>query len=425
MDRMPLVDQFPYQFTRPRVVPHWTFLGRLGNRLWLLPRAGKVAALDIQGVEHLRPLLDRDDGILIAPNHSDNADAAVLFEASRRIGRPFTYLAAFQIFRGPARFLLPRVGAFPVDREGADIRAFKAGVEILSGGRNPLVVFPEGEIYHVSDRLTPLREGAVAFATTAAKRLARSGKTVWIVPAGLKYRFLEGHDPTPALVALMGRLEARFTWLPRPDRSLVERIYRYAEGLLALKELEILGECKSGPLKGRIAALRDAILDRIEGHRACRRRDDPVPVRIKELRRACLEALREPGIAADRVADLQRDLNDLFVAVQLFSYPGDYVREQPTLERIAETLVKFEQDTLGARIAPPRGPRRATLRLGEPIDVGGRLADHARPRDAIGAITAELEGRIQSLLDEIGPGRTIADRPEVNRPREGGPPGGP
>ena len=56
-----------------------------------------------------------------------------------------------------ARHLLPRIGAFPIDREGADLRAFKAGVEILARGRQPLVIFPEGEVYHVYDRLTPLR----------------------------------------------------------------------------------------------------------------------------------------------------------------------------------------------------------------------------------------------------------------------------
>jgi len=319
-----------------------------------------------------------------------------------------------------ARHLLPRIGAFPIDREGADLRAFKAGVEILARGRQPLVIFPEGEVYHVCDRLTPLREGAVAFATSAARRRADSGRTVWIVPTAIKYRFLDGHDPTPALREVMDRLEARFTWWPRSDRPLVERIYGYAEGLLSLKELEILGESKAGPLKGRIVGLRDAILDRIEDRRVGKRRADSVPVRVKELRKVCLEALRRPGVTPEEARATRSDLNDLFVALQLFSYPGDYVREDPTLERIAETLLKFEQDTMGAEAAVPRGPRRAIVRFGEPIDVAARLAELGKPRVVVGRITEELASRIQGLLDAIGPGRPIADIPPAQAPREAG-----
>jgi len=375
----------------------------------LLRGVHQVRTIEVQGVVHLGPLLERGDGILIAPNHPDSADPAVMFEVSHRVGRRFQYLAAYQLFRGLARHLLPRIGAFPVDREGADLRAFKAGVGILADGRHPLVIFPEGEVYHVCDRLTPLREGAVAFASTAAKRLADKGRTVWIVPTALKYRFLEGHDPMPALLQVMDRLEARFTWWPRSDRPLVERIYGYAEGLLGLKELELLGAPRSGPLKERIAGLRDSILDRIEDQRAGKRRIDTVPVRVKELRKSCLEALARPEIGPGEAQAIRRDLNDLFVALQLFSYPGDYVREDPTLERIAETLLKFEQDTMGAEFAGPRGPRRAIVRFGEPIDVVRRLADLGKPRVALGRITEELASRMQGLLDAIGPGRSVAE----------------
>jgi hypothetical protein len=56
----------------------------------------------------------------------------------------------------------------------------------------------------------------------------------------------------------------------------------------------------------------------------------------------------------------------------------------------------------------PRGPRRAVVKVGEPIDVrkylqpGGR-----RARDATAALTDELEVRIQALMDDLGPGRPL------------------
>jgi len=41
-------------------------------------------------------------------------------------------------------------------------------------------------------------------------------------------------------------------------------------------------------------------------------------------------------------------MDDLFFVIQLYSYPGDYVAERPVIERIAETLDKFEEDVLQA-----------------------------------------------------------------------------
>jgi 1-acyl-sn-glycerol-3-phosphate acyltransferase len=398
----------------------WWRLSRPYNWRQILLREQKVVSLEIQGLEPLRSRLGTGDGVLITPNHPDSADPATMFEVSHRLGQPFTFLAGFQLFFGFRKFLLPRIGVFPIDREGTDLRAFKAGVEILTKADFPLVIYPEGEVYHTADHLTPIREGAVAFASMACKKLADRGKTVWIIPTAGKYRFVDECNPLPHLIAAMDRLEARFTWWPRTDLPIVERIYRYAEGLLVLKELEILGATRTGPIKERIADLRDTILDRIEENRAGKRQSDPIPVRIKEARKLCLEKLASPETTPDDRLAIRRDLNDIFVALQLFSYPGDYVQQDPSLERIAETLFKFEQDTLGNDAAVPHGQRRAIVRFGEPIDVGQRLAALGKPRVANAAITAELEARIQTLLDEIGPGRRIeatAAKPDFIRPK--------
>ena len=277
------------------------------------------------------------------------------------------------------------------------------------------MIFPEGEVYHVCDRLTPIREGAAAVATSAAKRGADRGKRTWIVPAAIKYRFVDGTDPVPALVRAMDRLEDRFTWWPRREYSLVERIYGFGEGVLGLKEIEYLGAARSGPIKERIADLRDAILDRLDDRHFGKRRDDTVPVRVKEIRHACLQALADPATSPESANDLRRDLNDAFVAIQLYSYPGAYLRDGPTVERVAETLMKFEQDVIGTEPVPV-APRRAIVAFGAPIDVNARLAGFAKPRMAASALTTELEAAIQSLLDSIGPGRPIDPSPRDDVP---------
>ena len=140
-------------------------------------------------------MIGKGDVVLIAPNHPALADPGVIFELSRRVKSPFCYMAAYQIFSGGAglwKFILPRLGVFPVDREGSDRASFSAGLDTLGKGRNPLVIFPEGEIYHLADRLTPLREEATALAIRKGKKQASEGKTCWLGPTGLKYRFTAG-----------------------------------------------------------------------------------------------------------------------------------------------------------------------------------------------------------------------------------------
>jgi len=392
--------------------PFWVRVTR-PYRSHLLRTEHKVVAFDVAGTEHLTQILARSDGVMVASNHSDRADGLVLLDLADRVSRPFCAMAAYQIFAGNAglrRWLFPRMGIFPVDREGADLSAFKAGVEVLTSGKHPLLILPEGEVYHLADRLTPLREGAAALAATAARKRADSGTTVWIIPVAVKYRFLDDFDALPALSALMDDLESRFTWWHHPERSLGERIYRYAEAMLTLKELEYFESPRTGPLPERIAALGTHIIEAIEDRRIGTRRQGLVTVRVKELRKLCLDTLADPKTSHEQVYLLRRDLNDLFLAVQLYSYPGDYARTAPTVERFAEILMKFEEDVLGVEYGTPRGPRRAVVRIGQPIDVGEHLRAAGKPRLAVPALTSELERRIQALLDEIGPGRPLLER---------------
>ncbi|WP_435017670.1 1-acyl-sn-glycerol-3-phosphate acyltransferase [Tundrisphaera sp. TA3] len=407
MRRLPPDDPAAGEIAPPSFGRAAGWLARAYNRR-ILRREQGIAAVELSGAEHLAAIRARGDGVLIAPNHPDQADPYVAFEVAARCGGGFAYMAAVQLFQGNARSVLPRIGGFPIDRDGTDLKAFKTAVDLLARGR-PVVVFPEGEVYHLSDRITPIREGAAAMAVTAAKRLSAAGKSTYVLPVATKYRFCDEDAQVGSLYARIGTLEA----LARADRvaghGLVDRIYDLAETQVALKEAEHLGSPGSGPIPARIAAVREAILGRIEDRRAGRRRADPAPIRVKELRRCCLDDLARPDLAPEAEQQARRDLDDLHVALQLFSYPGDYVRTLPSIDRIAETIRKFEEDLMGDDAPPPSGPRRAIVHIGDPIDVTRLIAEAGKPRDAIGPITAELESRIQGLLDAIGPGTPFRD----------------
>jgi 1-acyl-sn-glycerol-3-phosphate acyltransferase len=370
-------------------------------RLWrplinqTLRRDQKIIELEISGVEHVQRALKDGAGVLITPNHSFHYDSYVLIEASHRVGRPFHFLSAWQVFAMSKWFeqlVLQWHGCFSINREGADLAAFKTSVEILRASPHPLVIFPEGDIYHNNDRVTPFRDGAAAIAMSAAKKAERP---VVCVPCALKCFYVD--DPSRELENLMSRLEESLYWRPRTDLSLADRIYRFAEGVLALKEYEYLGQPQSGSVPERAAILADKLLSKLEAKHAVPNKGGIVPERVKEVRRAVIKAIEQDGATAESVQKLSADMEDLFFVIQLFSYPGDYVAERPSLERIAETLDKFEEDVLKVDYPAIRGRRRAVLRFGEPLTV-------PKERDAKNSVeswTDLVENKVQGLLDEI------------------------
>lgn len=370
-------------------------------RLWRpminrdLRRGQRIVELDVTGIERVQRALAGGAGVLVTPNHSFHYDSYVLIEASHRVGTPFHFLTAWQVFAMSKRheqLALQCHGCFSINREGSDLAAFKTAVEILRSQPEPLVIFPEGDIYHNNDRVTPFRDGAAAIAMSAAKKAERP---IVCIPAALKCFYLD--DPTEELKQLLGRLEAAIHWRPRPDLPLDQRVYRFSEGLLALKELEYMGQAQSGLLKERTLRLADAVLTGLELRHHVQNKGGILPERVKEVRRTVIKAIEQEGLTVEEKERLTADMDDLFFVIQLFSYPGDYVAERPTIERIAETLDKFEEDVLKADYPGIRGTRRAVVRFGEPIPV-------PKEREAKGSVEAWtdlVESRVQGLLDEI------------------------
>ena len=355
-------------------------------------RVAKIANVQIRGDEHVRTALQSGAGVLITPNHSFHYDSYALGHAAHRIGRPFHFLTAWQVFAMSTpfqRWVMQRHGCYSIDRESADLGAFKRSVEILRSHSCPLAIFPEGDIYHTNERVMPFREGAAAIALSAAKRAERP---IVAIPAAIHCRYID--DPTPGLLELMDRLEIAVHWRPRPDLSLTARIYRFADGLLALKELEYLGQPQTGTVPQRTRSLANQILESKEQRFSIAKKTESIPERVKELRREFIQQLERPDLDAKSHGELKRDMEDLFLVIQLYSYPGDYVAENPSIERIAETLDKFEEDVLKVKYPVSRGVRDATVSFGEPIPVSAERGS----RGAVALLTNQLEQQVQMLL---------------------------
>jgi hypothetical protein len=89
-------------------------------------------------------------------------------------------------------------------------------------------------------------------------------------------------------------------------------------------------------------------------------------------------------------------MQSMFLATQLYSYPGDYLTENPTWERQAETLDKLEEDFLGANYPTTHGRKTVRIRFGEPIVLPEGKQSKSLSTDQL---TLDLQERIQAMLD--------------------------
>ena len=394
----------PPKWWNPKLSP-WLVRVSAGLRFRMMKRLHRVNKVHVHNREVLENAIAAGQGVMITPNHPSHCDPHVIYDAADRVPTPLFLMATWHVFYGKSRILqwmFQKIGTFSVDRDGADMTAFKESIRILQKETAPLVIFPEGEIYHCNDRVTPFLVGPATIASTAARK---SDREIVIVPCAIKYEYVA--DPTERLLELMQELEQSVFWRPRNEKSLIERIYYFSEAVLNLKELEFMGQTNSGPLTERVNALADYVLTVHEQERDLQQTTKSIPERIKGIKTRCVKELCDDKnpVSEKRREELFRQLDDTFFVGQLFSYPGNYVAESPTIERIAETIDKFEEDALMRPTAGIRGERECHVYFGEPIRISGDRKKGKLPAE----ITHEMEQSVQAMLDRHAEKKTGSD----------------
>ena len=248
-----------------------------------------------------------------------------------------------------------------------DREALKCASGILTEANRPLVLFPEGVISRTNDQVNNLMDGTVFIARTAAKQ--RTGQTppgkVVIHPVAIRY-FFEGNLES-VLVPALENIERRLSWRTQSHLSLVDRIVKVGETLLALKEIEYFERPQAGDLKQRLTGLIDHLLVPLEIEWLKGKREDNVVTRVKNLRTAILPELVSGEIDETERTRRWRQLSDIYLAQQLFFYPPGYFSPEPTPEKLLETVERFEEDLTDQM--PVHRPIHAVVEVGEAIEV--------------------------------------------------------
>ena len=390
-----IVIDKPYHFIPP-------VYGKIWPRIlvhvfrWHTRRYFGVENVEMHGMELLHKSIAAGHGIMLTPNHCRDADPPLMSEFVYRFRRGIYVMASWHLFNQSRiqTFMLRRAGAFSIYREGMDRTALNTAIEMLEKAERPLIVFPEGVVSRTNDRLNTLLDGVALMARAAAKKRAKLNPPGQVVihPVAIRYKF-EG-DLFKTLEPVLEDLEHRLSWQSQKHLNLASRIAKIGQGLLTLKELEYMGHAQQGAIYERMQRLINHLLIPLEDEWLDGRHEGHIVHRVKAIRTAILPDMVKGDISEDERKRRWKQLADVYLAQQLAFYPPDYIADNPTPERLLETVERFEEDlTDKSRV---HRPIRAIITIGQPIEVSP-----TRDRESRGEgdpLMQKIEDQLKSLL---------------------------
>lgn len=390
-----LLIEKPYRFIPPHAGTVWPTIFQKLNLYGIYLRSKeRVISHECRHVERLRRSIEAGHGILLTPNHCRTADPLVMGFLAREARTHVYAMASWHLFNQSrwSSWAIRMMGGFSVYREGVDRQAIDTAIRILDHAERPLIIFPEGATSHTNDHLHALLDGVSFIARVAAKRRARreAGKVV-VHPIGIKYLY-QG-EFKPEADRILSTLEARLSWQPQRQLSLLERVTKLGFALLQLKELEYFGESRSGSLGDRLAALIDRLLGPWELEFLGRTQNGAVNGRVKALRMQIMPAMVQEKLDAAERERRWKILNDIQLAQQLASYPPRYLQSNPSVERLVEMLERFDEDFNQRETV--LGNLHVIIDVDEPIAVSPQREGHSDP------LLVAIEARLQSLLTQL------------------------
>ncbi|MCS6781872.1 MAG: 1-acyl-sn-glycerol-3-phosphate acyltransferase [Gloeomargarita sp. SKYBB_i_bin120] len=438
------------RFIPPRYDPRVNRLIRCLLPLWLRFRLG-ITQVRVEGADILVPwyvqLQRREARVLLAFRHPTLDDPyAMLYLLERAVPQAaqergvrlrlplhsyFVYDRGIPLWAGRwVGWLFARLGGIPIQRGRSDRLALKTIREVLLRGDMPLTVAPEGGINNRSECLGPLEPGLAQLGFWCLEDLAKQGQTVPVVviPIGIQYGFVR--PPWQRINDLLTRLE-EYCHLPvgshasADPEALYARLLRLADYLLTQMETFYAQFYHHPPpalaedltvndrLRLRLDHLRDVALRVTESFFGVTGKGTVID-RCRRLEAVAWEWMYRQDLAelspvarwlADRIAqEVELRLWHMQLVEQLTSVTGDYIREKPSAERFAETLLILWSavNHLRGRHQPVRlGQRWLSIRVGEPLCLNDYWETYSASRKAARQVVQEVTDRLAERLQGL------------------------
>lgn len=378
---------------------------------WLAPIFGKGHSVSVPAadLDRLRALKGRR--ALLCPNHPSESDPIALFWLGKLVGERFNYVATRETFDTLRGKLVNWLGAYSVIRGFPDRESLRMTRRLLTELNRKVVIFPEGNIYEMNDRMLEFQTGVVQIGFWALDDLKKGGEQpeLPLVPIALRYRCLA--DPTRAIERSLAELEAAMQ-LPPPGPlglSNYDRLMRLGgEVLNRIEREEQVTPSPDADLDERIDNARGRILRRVAAVIGEEIDTKQGPAQQLHDTFAALKAWVGVHSGDGDAYDERRYHHRLTIAAPLFkdlsrlqnfiAVTSDYVALRPTAERFLEVLTCLQTEVFGA--ARHYVPLGVELRIAEPIPLEERHAAYReQKRETVSAATRELQSRVRQALD--------------------------
>lgn len=388
----------PYQFVPP---VRSRFISKLNRFLklhrLLVWKLEGVRGFEVRQQELLQQSLDDGHSIILAPNHSRTADPLALGFLGEALNLDMYAMASWHLFNSGAimRWFIRSVGAFSVNREGMDRKAIDTAIELLAAAERPLVIFPEGSTSRTNDRLMPFLDGVSFVARAAAKKRDKiDGGKVVVHPLAFKYLYQD--DIRHSALPILKEIEARLTWYPNRSQDLLQRLEDISIAQLTLKELEKIGSPQDGDFKERTQRLIDAYLIPVEEKWLGGPQTGNSSARIKNIRAKVVPQLIEEGENSPNLNAYMADIHDTYVAHQMACHPLPYMKANPTVDRVRETVERLEEDATD--VATLHKPLKCLIEIGPAVEVSTKREKRAEGGDPL---MNQISATLQSILDRL------------------------
>lgn len=340
-------------------------------------------------------------------------------------------------------WIASRLGGTPIQRGKADWTGLRSARELFANGKFPMAAAPEGATNGLSEIISPLEPGIAQLGFWCAEDLHKAGRTeqVLIVPVGIKYSYVDA--PWEAIANLLNELEAASGLPVNPGEqanvssveSLYPRLLTLAEHLLSLMEKFytrfyhqklpdaqiVTGEItdRNEALAHRLKALLNVALLISEQYF-----DLPSKGNLNDRCRRVEQAgwnyiFREDFKDVKTLSDIERALGDrvaeeanarmwhMRLVESFVAVSGNYIRENPTAERFAETTLILWQmiaKIKGNRTVqrPQLGKQQVKISIGEPISISERYpaykGNRLSAKQAVADVTNDLQHAMEGLI---------------------------
>ena len=396
-------SDLPYQFLPPKPNRLVMTLAQMITPSIILPgKNHRLDATEITGTElFFEARRHKGARFVFLPNHPTHSDPQVMSEVFRQLKTRVSFMAAYDVFLRSnfSAWCMQRMGCFSVDREGSDRASMKQALSILKEGARSLVIFPEGNVYLMNDFVTPFLDGPAFIGQKAQKELGDE-LPILAIPVSIKVTHLT--DARPGVNDLLRHLAGEVGSECDFSTDTVTEMKRL--GLLALRKVmtsmdRSLPQDAGDDLVATLRSTAGEVIAKLEVElELAPKEGDGLIDRIRRIRRTVhsLRIAEESHLSDSKARTLAAEA---MLAYRLLTYPGTYLEENPSLDRMSETVEKILEDLRSAPVLP-FAPRRAMVIFGEPID----LAEERRKesgRGLVASLTQRFEEQVQSGIDAL------------------------